>query len=116
MILNGYQVAHLKHVGYYHEDSHKELYNLKDDIGEKNDLALQKTEKTEQLYGYLFDYLKETGALFPEKDPEYDAAKEKEHLQKMKNEKMTQLEENRIMILSKDFDPQNNWWGSQIND
>jgi hypothetical protein len=62
----------------------------------------------------LFDYLNEVGANFPIKDPEYNPEKEKEHLQKVIKERLPQLEKQRLDFLSKDFDPGNSWWGSEV--
>jgi arylsulfatase A-like enzyme len=99
---------------HYYEDGHEELYNLKTDLGETTDLATGNPEKVNELSKKLFSYLNETGARFPEKDPLYDAEKEKAHLEKIKNERLPQLEKQRLNFLSKDFDPGNNWWGSDV--
>ena len=57
---------------------HYELYNLAEDIGELYNLAEVYPEKVKELEGLLDKHLKETGALVPQKNPEYrpDAAKE----------------------------------------
>jgi len=57
----------------------------------------------------LFTYLKEVGAKFPEKDPEYNAEQEKKYLENVVNKRWPQLEKQRMDFLSKDFDPKNNW-------
>ena len=46
------------------EDSRTHLYNLKDDVGERNDLAETMPEKTAELKKLLLDWYKETGARF----------------------------------------------------
>jgi len=51
-----------------------ELYNLRDDPGEKKDLAAAQPAKTEELLADLQAWWKKTGAKFPEKNPGYDAA------------------------------------------
>ncbi len=51
-----------------------ELYNLRDDPGEKKDLAPAQPAKTEELLADLRTWWKKTGAKFPEKNPDYDAA------------------------------------------
>jgi hypothetical protein len=61
----------------------------------------------------LFEYLEEVGALFPRKDPLYDAQKEQAYLQSIENELLPRLEEKRLHILSPDFDA-GDWWGSQV--
>jgi hypothetical protein len=62
----------------------------------------------------LFKYLAEVGAKFPGKDPVYSADEEKKYLEGIARTKLPQLEEQRRKILSKDFDPKNNWWGSSV--
>lgn len=98
---------------HYYEDGHEELYNLADDVEEANDLAKENPERVQRLSKMLFDFLESTGARFPEKDPAYSAALEKAHLQRVINERLPRLEAQRLELLSKDFDPGNNWWESQ---
>jgi arylsulfatase A-like enzyme len=47
---------------YFHMDRRLELYNLLEDIGENDNLALKEKEKTNELAGILSDYLRETRA------------------------------------------------------
>ncbi|MBD3267297.1 sulfatase-like hydrolase/transferase, partial [bacterium] len=49
-----------------------ELYNLKEDISEKNDLAKQKPDKVKALNKKLERWLKETGAKVPIPNPNYE--------------------------------------------
>lgn len=99
---------------HYYEDGHEELYNLKTDISEANDLASGNQEKVKELSEKLFSYLKEVGARFPIKDPEWTEEKEKQYLESVINKRLPQLEKQRLDFLSKDFDPKNNWWGSLV--
>ena len=51
-----------------------ELYNLREDIGERNDLAMTRIEKREELLDDLLAWFQSTGALVPtEPNPKYDA-------------------------------------------
>ena len=61
-------------------------------------------------------YLKQVGAKFPVEDPLYDETKRKERLKMLREKKLPQLEKQRLKFLSEDFDPGNNWWGSETND
>ncbi|MEX1240509.1 MAG: sulfatase [Cyclobacteriaceae bacterium] len=97
---------------HYYEDDRKELYNLNEDLEERNDLSRENTALTGQLSAVLFAYLDDVGARFPEHDPEYDAAKERAYLQNIEEERLPQLEQTRRHMLSRDFDPGNEWWGS----
>lgn len=57
---------------YYFEDNEIELFNLEDDISEKNNLATKFPEKREELLGLLKNWWKETGAPIPTKlNPDY---------------------------------------------
>lgn len=60
----------------------------------------------------MFDYLSKVGARLPEKDPEYLAKAELTYLDGIVKNRLPQLEKQRLNFLSKDFDPKNNWWGS----
>jgi arylsulfatase A-like enzyme len=99
---------------HYYEDGREELYNLKADLEEAKDIAPQNQELVRQLSEKLFTYLHEVGARFPEKDPQYNEELEKKHLERVVNERLPQLEKQRLNFLSKDYDPGNNWWGSKI--
>lgn len=57
----------------FFEDGKIELYNLKDDIGEKNDLAGTMPDKAEELHRTLIEWRKNVDAPVPvEKNPRYD--------------------------------------------
>jgi arylsulfatase A-like enzyme len=59
----------------FFEDGNIELYNLKEDISEKNDLAKTKPEKAKELHRMLIEWRKSLNAPVPtEKNPEYDPA------------------------------------------
>jgi arylsulfatase A-like enzyme len=57
----------------YFEDGKVELYNIKDDISEKNDLAKIMPDKVKQLHRKLVEWRKSVKAPVPtEKNPKYD--------------------------------------------
>jgi len=56
----------------FYEDMHVELYNLKDDIGEKNDLSLKEPGKTKKLLKMLQAWRKDVDARMPEANSKYD--------------------------------------------
>ena len=57
----------------YFEDGTLELYNLKNDIGETNNLAKQNPDKTRELHQLMVQWRKKTNAPVPtEKNPEYN--------------------------------------------
>jgi len=55
----------------FYEDNRVELYNLKDDIGEKNDLADRMPEKAKQLREMLGAWRKDVDAKMPTPNPNY---------------------------------------------
>jgi arylsulfatase A-like enzyme len=99
---------------HYYEDGRKELYNLKEDLEEKNNIAATYPERTEEMNERLFALLNDMGARYPSQDPQWTAAQEQEHLQKIEEEVLPKLEAQRMEILSPDFTPGNNWWGSEV--
>ncbi|WP_346856033.1 sulfatase [uncultured Draconibacterium sp.] len=102
---------------HYYEDGREELYNLKNDLEEANNLAPENSKRVKQMSIKLFAMLNEMGARFPAKDPAWTAEKELQHLGYVISQQLPALEKQRLNFLSKDFDPANNWWGSQaVND
>jgi arylsulfatase A-like enzyme len=55
----------------FYEDWHVELYNLKDDVGEKHDLARDMPEKAAELRERLHGWRKAVGAQMPTPNPDY---------------------------------------------
>jgi arylsulfatase A-like enzyme len=56
---------------HYYEDDKIELYNLKDDLSEQNDLAGDMPEKAKELDNKLMQWLKDNGAKLPIPNPDY---------------------------------------------
>lgn len=59
----------------FFNDMHVELYNIRQDIGEKNDLVASNPKKTEELRNRLHAWRKEVGAQMPTPNPNYDPAR-----------------------------------------
>jgi arylsulfatase A-like enzyme len=55
----------------FYEDNKIELYNLKDDLGETNDLSKSNPKRTKELLDMLHRWQKETGAQMPKPNPDY---------------------------------------------
>lgn len=98
---------------HYYEDGHEELFNLKEDISELNSISESYPDIQKDLHNKLFTYLEKVGAKFPAMDPDYDFEKEKKYLQSIATSKKEMLEKQRKQYLSKEFNPDNNWWGSE---
>ena len=58
-----------KLIKFYTPGKETELYNLKDDIGEQNNLASSKPELTKKLLAMIDKHLKDTDAKFPSTNP-----------------------------------------------
>ena len=59
----------------YSQDNHVELYNLKDDLGEKKDLAKDMPEKAEELRKRLHEWRTEVDAAMPTRNPDFKGKK-----------------------------------------
>jgi uncharacterized sulfatase len=59
----------------FFDDGQLELYNLKRDIGEKNNLAKTMPEKAAELQRKLAKWRKSVGAKMPTPNPDYDPAR-----------------------------------------
>jgi len=55
----------------FFEDNHVELYNLRDDISEENDLSKKLPEKTEELKQLLWAWRERVKAKIPKPNPDY---------------------------------------------
>ncbi len=100
---------------HYYKDGHDELYNLKKDLSEIEDVSGKYPGLTLELKEQLLSFLNSVNALYPVEDPEYDRELEIQYLDIVRNERMPRLEQKRLEFLSKDFNPGNNWWGSIID-
>ncbi len=101
---------------HYYETNTQELYNLKTDPSERLDLAQQKPQIKQKLYDELMGYLKDVNAKFPSPDNEFDPRKREKYDDKIRNKKLKQLEKKRMELLSNDFEPNKDWWGSKTVD
>jgi arylsulfatase A-like enzyme len=61
----------------FYEDNRVEMYNLKDDVGEKHDLSAEMPRKAAQLRKMLHDWRKAVDAQMPQPNPAYKAELEK---------------------------------------
>jgi len=99
---------------HYHEDGHDELYNLDSDPGEQTDVVAGNGAKASELRRRLDKWLVEVDAKFPAPDPQYDPEKEKARLQELEHEIMPELEAQHAEYLDPGWQPNEDWWGSQV--
>lgn len=99
---------------HYYEDNRNELYNLKTDPYEQHDLAESNPKITSNLFNDLMEWLQSVGAKFPDRDTEFDASKRANYEKQIVEKLLPKLEDERRKILSKDYQPNDDWWGSKI--
>ncbi|MCF7955056.1 MAG: sulfatase [Phycisphaerae bacterium] len=66
-----------KYIEHYEKDSIAELYNLKDDLGERNNLAKKMPGKVKELKAMLDKWLKSVDAKMPKPNPNYTPRKKR---------------------------------------
>ncbi len=97
---------------HFYEDGRQELYNLLDDPEEEHEISGQQPELVSKLMKELFEFLNDNNARYPRKDPTYVLENEQTYLKEIEENLLPHLERQRMIFLSKDFDPGNEWWGS----
>ncbi|MEP3207538.1 MAG: sulfatase [Maribacter sp.] len=105
---NGWKLIH------YWEDDREELYQLSADIGEKKNLVNEQKLLAKEMSTKLRNWLKSVNANMASPDPEYNLKLATERRQMLMNEKLPLLEKERMKVLSQDFKPNDDWWGSQL--
>ncbi len=98
---------------YYWEDGGSELYNLISDPEEQSNLAAEYPQRTEAMAGKLRQWLRAVGAEQPTPDPSYDSLMARKRLLTIQQELWPALEKERMQVLSDDYRPNADWWGSQ---
>ncbi|MDG2399298.1 MAG: sulfatase [Akkermansiaceae bacterium] len=96
----------------YYEDGHEELYNVKEDIGETKDLAIEHPDLVRKLSAKLTAHLTEVGAKIPQPDPRFNAGKKAQQIKSLHTKKKTQLEKQHANFLRPGYQPNKTWWGS----
>ena len=99
----------------YFEDGTNELYNLKEDIGEKTDVFNQYPEIAMDLKNTLEEWLVSTNAKIPEVDPIHNEEEEREWLINHKIKVKAMLEKRRMDELKPNYEPNEDWWGSTFD-
>lgn len=101
---------------HYWEDGHEELYNLSEDLGEQNDVLNSNPEKAKALSMELMDWLNSTNANLANPDPLYDADSAELVNERYRTTLLNRLEDQRRQMLSPNFKPNKDWWGSKTVD
>lgn len=99
---------------HYFEDGRDELYHLNCDPGERDNLAGRERQVAVTLRQRLGEWLQEVEAKLPVPDPEYNAEAERQYLYQIEYELMPQLERQHNHYLDPNWQPNTDWWGSQL--
>ncbi|MDO6802475.1 sulfatase [Wenyingzhuangia sp. 1_MG-2023] len=99
---------------HYWEDDHLELYDLKRDIGEVNDVFMLNKELALEMKKELMTWLESMNTQYAEKDTLWNESAWKQRLENNKNKLMPKLEVKRKKMLSPNWKPNENWWGSKV--
>ncbi|TMU57320.1 sulfatase [Flagellimonas algicola] len=99
---------------HYWEDGRNELYNLRSDPAEQNDIGKENIELTKRLSDQLISWLAQVNAKLPEKDLEFNMVEANNRREKLETELWPRLEESRKEMLSPGFMPDESWWGSKV--
>ncbi|WP_235989239.1 sulfatase [Psychroserpens algicola] len=105
---NGWKLIH------YWEDGHQELYKLPSAEHDSLNVISKHSELATNLSDNLMLWLKNANAKFPTEDAEYVKAKAEKRKLNTINHKWPSLEEDRLKVLSKDFQPNEIWWKSKL--
>lgn len=98
---------------YYFEDQHYELYNLRTDPGERQNLASREPAQLDAMVRELHDWYMQLPVKFPIPDPAYRVADEQAWLERMATQKRAELEAERRAQLQEGWQPNADWWGSK---
>ncbi len=99
---------------HYFEDGHDELYDLDNDEGERSDISGAHPDRARELRGRLYTRLEEVDAKFPIPDTDHDPEKEAARLHSLEHEFMPKLEKQHADYLDPTWQPNDDWWQSQI--
>ena len=98
---------------HYWEDGHNELYNLKSDIGEQNNVSDLHQYITSQMSTKLLNWLATMDAKYPVVDSLRNEDAAIVVLEKYKIELLPRLEKKREQMLNNNWQPNEDWWGSK---
>lgn len=101
---------------HYWEDGRQELYNLTSDPGEQTDISSQHPERLQQMGDQLQAWLNDMDAKKPVPDPEHDEELYLKRRADLENKAWPSLEERRMKQLQPGWQPNEDWWGSQVNE
>lgn len=94
----------------YFEDGRTELYHVRNDIGEQNDVSDQYPDRIQEMTARMDAWLVSVDAEGPETNPGFDAEKYDEWKTNMRDKRLPNMERNHARFLDPEFRPRNGWW------
>jgi arylsulfatase A-like enzyme len=101
---------------HYWEDNRNELYDLARDLSEKNDVSKENMERVKTMSTQLLTWLDTAGARYARIDSTRDVAAAQMVLEKNRTVLKDRLEEQRRSMFAKYWQPNEDWWGSEISE
>ena len=98
----------------YYEDGKEELYNLKNDIGEQKNIIEKYPKIATALSNSLSNQFSDLQVLYPIPDPQFSIDSFQLKYQYYQSTLMERLEKQRKDFLTKDWQPNADWWGSKV--
>jgi arylsulfatase A-like enzyme len=95
---------------HYFEDGRRELYNLKIDEGEQNNMAAQQPLRMAELGQALDNWLKSVDAALPTKNPNWDEQKYAKQIENLYKTGHPRREREHAKFLNPTFKPRGGWW------
>ncbi len=100
---------------YYHEDETIELYDLIQDPNESLDISMENKKLADDLFLELMTHLTNHNSKFTYPDPEFNLDSLEIKQTYYRTELKARLERQRKSKLTKDWKPNDDWWGSTID-
>ncbi|MDH3649548.1 MAG: sulfatase [Saprospiraceae bacterium] len=101
---------------HYFEDDRDELYHIPSDPTEQHDVAQAHQEIATELSQQLHQYLTDVDAKYPFEDTRFKADSLQQKIFYYQNDLRISLEKQRIEILDTNWQPNEDWWGSKIEE
>ncbi len=95
---------------HYFEDGRDELYDVRRDVGEQDDLAARHPARVSEMRRALEVWQREVGAAPPAPNPDYSAEKAAAGLRQITDVVMPKREAEQARFLARDFVPAGGWW------
>ena len=95
---------------HYFEDGRNELYNLKRDEGEQNDVSEARLGRAKRMGNLTQAWLSEVGAVRPSENPNYDDAAYKKSLVTLEEKGIPNRNKQHAAFMKSDYVPRGGWW------